>query len=241
MEGEGMSCPSFEEEIAHYVGGDLAQDEALAVEQHLRNCAGCAELAGGLQDDREWLASRPPEAVAMDFAALRRQIRQEIRRPRPTRRWLPALVAAAAILAVWLVATNRRTPSAPRLAPADTKYAGAAPLPDGRGSTPDAPPKRDRKKRELAGGAACPTTADTGLVFGGAGGASCAPRAFKASGPIPPQTDLTLEAAMRMFQQLNPEAPPPPAASDSPVEMQIATRDPNVTIILVQEANGDSR
>jgi anti-sigma factor RsiW len=56
-----------------------------------------------------------------------------------------------------------------------------------------------------------------------------------------PQPDLTLEAAIRMFHQLEPEPPPPPTGSDSPVEMRISTLNPNVTIILLQASNGDSQ
>jgi anti-sigma factor RsiW len=54
------------------------------------------------------------------------------------------------------------------------------------------------------------------------------------AGPAP----LSLEAAIRAFDDLQ---PPPPAGSDSPVEMRLATRDPRVTIILLQESNGDSQ
>jgi hypothetical protein len=42
-----------------------------------------------------------------------------------------------------------------------------------------------------------------------------------------------------MFQALEPESAPPPG-SVSPVEIRIATRDPNVTIILLHESKGDS-
>ena len=57
--------------------------------------------------------------------------------------------------------------------------------------------------------------------------------------PHPAAPDLTLEEAIAMFQQLEP--PPPPPGSDSPVEMHLSTSDPNVTIIILEPSNGDSR
>jgi hypothetical protein len=50
--------------------------------------------------------------------------------------------------------------------------------------------------------------------------------------------DITLEDAMRMLAELEP--PEMPEGSDSPVEMRIVTRDPNVTITVVQETKGGS-
>ena len=75
-----MRCAGFEERIVGYLGGDLTPAEALAVEQHLRACTDCAELARGLEADRAWLASRPPEIAEGDFAAMRREIRHRVTR-----------------------------------------------------------------------------------------------------------------------------------------------------------------
>jgi hypothetical protein len=103
-----MICGGFEEPIARYVGGDLTAEEAVALEHHLRVCADCAELARALEGDRAWLACRPPEAVDIDYLAMRREIRRELARPRRDWKWLA--VAAAILLAVGLAATLRRTP-----------------------------------------------------------------------------------------------------------------------------------
>lgn len=103
-----MRCAEFEERIARYVGGDLGPEEGASVEQHLRVCAECAELARGLDDDRAWLASRPPETAEVDFVAMRRSIRREIARPRRGWKWLAA--AAAILLAVGVGSTVRRAP-----------------------------------------------------------------------------------------------------------------------------------
>jgi anti-sigma factor RsiW len=169
-----MTCAGFEDRIARYVGGDLAPEEAALVEQHLRSCAECAELARGLEEDRVWLASRPPETADVDFAAMRREIRREIARPRWGWKWLAA--AAAILLAVALTTTLRRTP-VPRkvMAPVVAHAVAEAPR------RPLTPAKHAIRKRRT---------------------------------------------------------PAPQAEPDSPVEIRIATRDPNVTIILVHEYKG---
>jgi len=57
-----------------------------------------------------------------------------------------------------------------------------------------------------------------------------------------PQKRLTLEEAMRMFEELEPtQTPPDPDVSESPLEVRIATVDPTVTIILLPESKGDSQ
>ena len=204
-----MSCRAFEETIARYVGGDLAPEEARPVERHLRGCAVCAELARELEEDRGRLSTRPPEAGDVDYAAMRRRIRQQIaiRQPR-SRRLLPALLTAATILLAAAVATIRRAPQ--RIAP-PTQIA----------QLPAAP-----VERTLAPAQARPLRR------------SRPARTARAAQPPP---ELTLEAAMRMFQELEPAPLAPPTGSDSPVEMRIATRNPNVTIILLQETKGDSQ
>jgi hypothetical protein len=65
-----MTCAKFEERIARHVGGDLARSEAAAVEQHLRACARCAELARELEEDRVRLACRPPGTAQVGRATL---------------------------------------------------------------------------------------------------------------------------------------------------------------------------
>jgi len=103
-----MKCAEFEERIAFYAGGDLAADQRPAVEEHLRVCSGCAALARELEEDRAWLASRPPETAEADFAAVRREIRRKIERPRWIWKWI---AAAAAVLLVCAVVVNvRRAP-----------------------------------------------------------------------------------------------------------------------------------
>jgi predicted anti-sigma-YlaC factor YlaD len=103
-----MTCPEFEERIARYVGGDLEASDESVVEQHLRVCSDCAELARELEEDRPRLASRPPEIAEVDFAAMRREIRREITRRRWEWKWIAA--AAAILLAVGVATVPKRAP-----------------------------------------------------------------------------------------------------------------------------------
>jgi anti-sigma factor RsiW len=217
-----MNCADFEERIALNAGGELGVEEAARVEQHLRTCAECAELARGLVEDRAWLASRPPEAAEVDFAAMRREIRREITRPRRNWKWLAA--AAAILLAVGLAASLRKTPA--------RTVAVALPNRSLTVTAENAAPRkspilsRDRKGAVLHRLPHVPSHVGvTGTLM--------------ESSTQSPEPELTLESAIRTFQALDPESAPPPASS-SPVEIRIATRDPNVTIILLHESKGDS-
>ena len=106
-----MTCAEFEERIALYVGGDLAPSEWPAVQEHLRVCSDCATLARELEEDRAWLASRPPETADVDFAAMRREIRRKIDRPRWIWKWIAA--AAAVLLAVGVAWRVKERPLPP--------------------------------------------------------------------------------------------------------------------------------
>jgi anti-sigma factor RsiW len=210
-----VSCPAFEERVARYVGGDLAREEALAVERHLRSCAGCAELARGLEEDRMWISSRPPETSDIDYAAIRQRIRHGIAAgQRRSRRWLPGLLAAAAMtLAVAMVMVHR----APKRLAVTALVAHVAPA-DLERAVAEGPAVMKKRRSRTKG-----------------------PGVRPANNSEAPQ-EITLETAIRMFQELEPGPPePPPGGSDSPVEMQLSTGNPNVTIILLQESKGDSQ
>jgi anti-sigma factor RsiW len=181
-----MMCPQFEERIAQYVGGDLPAGEAVAVEQHLRQCSDCAELARALEDDREWLASRPLEAVDIDFLAMRQAIRRETVRPRFPWKW--AAIAAAILMAVGLATMPRKAPD---------RFL----------------PNRDRE------GADIPNV--SGLDRSLAVAARKAPVVVR-------KTKQVVAPRLRVAE----------AEGDPSIEIRIATRDPNVTIILLHESKG---
>jgi hypothetical protein len=212
-----MTCAGFEERIALWVGGDLAPEEAAAVEQHVAACADCAGLARGLEEDRAWLASGPPETAEVDFAAMRREIRRSTVRPRRDWMWL---AAAAAILLAVGVSTLRRMPARVAVAPNRSLTVTAQ----------NAAPRQNPIRRQSPILHQSPIPHQNPIL------------SRDRKGAVPsqaPEPQLTLEDATRMFQALDSESAPPPGPV-SPVEIRIATRDPNVTIILLHESKGDS-
>ena len=171
-----MICTGKEERIAQYVGGDLVPEEAAGIERHLQGCAACADLARGMEQDAEWLASRPPELAEVDFAAMRREIRREIARPRWGWRWVAAAAAVVLLTVAVSITPDRRLPRK-----SEPSIAQSNPQPAAPPNVAAVTPKRPRRVKRIE--------------------------------PIPPVTD-------------------------SPVTIRIATRDPNVTIILLHESKG---
>jgi anti-sigma factor RsiW len=134
-----MSC-GWEQRVALYAGGDLDAAEASTVERHVAGCRECAALARDLESDREMLRSAPPQLAEVDFAEMCHGVVGRTRRPR----LVPAMLAAAAVvaaLAIGLTRHNRERPVPPpppvvvaRVAPPVAVVAPTAPLPNGRGS-----------------------------------------------------------------------------------------------------------
>jgi hypothetical protein len=50
-----MNCTAWEERIALHAGGDLPAGEAVEVERHLGECAGCQVLWSGLRESLDTL------------------------------------------------------------------------------------------------------------------------------------------------------------------------------------------
>jgi len=171
-----MMCAGNEERIARYLGGDLAPEEAVLIERHLQDCGACGELARGMEQDREWLASRPPELAEVDFAAMRREIRREIARPRWGWKW----VAAAAGMALLALGVALYRPPVPRKSEPSMAQTNPPPAPPAN-VVATVTPKRPRRVKRIE---------------------------------------------------------PLPRGTESPVQIRIATRDPNVTIILLHESKG---
>lgn len=126
-----MNCAKWEERVALYLGGDLASDEAAAVERHLSECTGCQVFAGGMRESLALLReAHADELPAAAYAAVRARVLEKVQR-RSARGWIFALAAAAAfatlLAIVWMrpskpvVVAHRGTsarPEAPVIAPA---------------------------------------------------------------------------------------------------------------------------
>jgi len=112
-----MNCVEWEEKIALYVGGELAESAAAEVEQHLGQCVGCQVFASGMQQSLEWLKSAHQDDLPAEahFAAVRARVLAELA-PRTSRRvWWWALAAgtvalAAAVLVIFSLRAPRATP-----------------------------------------------------------------------------------------------------------------------------------
>jgi hypothetical protein len=210
-----MNCLPFEEDIARYVDGSLDADGVRSVVEHLRECPDCAAFAEAMEGDRQALRAEPPEMADVDFVGLRAGIRRRIvERPWPVR-WMPALLAAAAILVLvlwrpWI----RPGVEVARVGP-PIAVKSERPLPNGRGSAPSrAATVRERRT----------------------------PRAAKIvrkpAAPVVPQPDPALEAALQEF--LAAEKAPKAMPEPSPDEIRIVSSDANVVLILLQQTSGAS-
>src|SRR5579863_874451 len=97
-----MNCREWEERVAE---GDPEAAE------HLRDCPSCAALAHGLARDARLLQTLPPEAFAVDYAAIRAAARkgavQRSKRPKV----LAVLAVAAALLLTVKLPPHRRPPA----------------------------------------------------------------------------------------------------------------------------------
>ncbi|MGO9256185.1 MAG: hypothetical protein ACLQU1_07790 [Bryobacteraceae bacterium] len=190
-----MNCAAWEERILQELEG-AADAEAAA---HLRNCPACAAFARELAEDTRVLQMAPPEAAAVDYAAIRAVARREALRRRRRRRLLAALAVAAAVLLASRLPLHRELPrtvhivSAPPPAAPVANVAPVAPVPAVHAAVP-----RRRK----------------------------------------PQSDLDRQFAEYLRSLDESRHPATPPATDSPVVMRIATNNPNVTIILLQESKG---
>lgn len=93
-----MEHPIFEE-LMSYMDGELQEERAAAVEEHLRDCPECAALLRSQTSmEAEWrdAFSYPPDE---EFRSLEERLRRSMRR-RPS--WLGVLPVAAAVAAVLL-------------------------------------------------------------------------------------------------------------------------------------------
>ena len=132
-----MNCREWEERVA---GGDPEAAE------HLRDCPSCAALADGLARDARMLQTLPPEAFAVDYAAIRAAARKgAVQRSRRVKVLAVLAVAAAVLLTVKL--PLHRQPPAPvaivSAPPPAVEVARAAP------AVSSTVPKVQRRRRNL--------------------------------------------------------------------------------------------
>jgi anti-sigma factor RsiW len=130
-----MNSHHVTELLPLWVGGDLTDRDALAVEAHLRQCAACRAVADSLGDSRQWLlgGTEAPYTAEERMAfrnAVMTQIRAEAgvrRAPRFNRTSRPWLLAAAALLLAMGThrLAKRPSPVEPPFTP--TPVAGVAP------------------------------------------------------------------------------------------------------------------
>jgi hypothetical protein len=109
-----MNCREYEEPIALWAGGDLAQDEAARVQAHVEICERCRAFAAEMRECRAGLTElrdAPPMSVR---AAVMARIAE------PRRNWMwwwkpaaAAFAAGAAGFAIWLQGLDGSIPAPP--------------------------------------------------------------------------------------------------------------------------------
>ena len=126
-----MNCAGWHEKLALFSGGDLAANEAAAVEAHLAKCAECRVFEQGLTETREMLLSL--RAVdETEVAAMRSRVFRQLReRKRPAMlAWLPYAAAIAALVfgtTLWRSRVERPVREA-RVVPAKAAVVDAPPV-----------------------------------------------------------------------------------------------------------------
>ncbi len=108
-----MNCQDWEGRILLSLEG--ADDADVA--GHLRECPACASFAAALAADARMLRLEPPEAAAVDYAAMRAAARRESVRRSWRPRVLAGLAAAATILLASRLAVHRDLPQTAHVAP----------------------------------------------------------------------------------------------------------------------------
>ena len=113
-----MTCTRYETDLALYVEHDLADADAAAVETHLRECATCPPFLAELRASQAWVKDLAAEELDSEaLAAMRVRTIVAAARARRSRRprWVPAWVAAAAVILalgtlVWVALVSRTRP-----------------------------------------------------------------------------------------------------------------------------------
>ena len=114
-----MRCAVWEERVALHAGGDLTGADAVEVERHLGECAGCQVLWSGVRESLAVLQAAHAELPsAAHFNAVRSRVMAELERgARPWLRlaWISGVGVAAGLLLLAALWPARVVPEAPRL------------------------------------------------------------------------------------------------------------------------------
>lgn len=111
-------CESFAADLAPFLAGELGEERALRLDEHLRACGACRAELDEMRAADEALdaeAARVPRDVPMPDT-LRRRVAGKLRRRSLVRRpvfLVPAGVAAGLLLAVWLLTPDRSPETVP--------------------------------------------------------------------------------------------------------------------------------
>ena len=104
-----MKCSVCEARLAPYLEGDASPDVVRAVEEHLRDCAACRELASAMRAVELRLAGLPGIEARHDFTATVMTAIAALPAPKPARvriRWFVGYLAAAWAALIALTATH---------------------------------------------------------------------------------------------------------------------------------------
>jgi hypothetical protein len=101
-----MNCANARSHLPLLTYGDLAPDEARAVQQHLAGCPECRREFACLQEVRHALDAVPAPAVRVDLPRLYQEA--AARQARRARRWRRAALAGLAVAALVVLAFGLR-------------------------------------------------------------------------------------------------------------------------------------
>jgi hypothetical protein len=113
-----MDCSRYESQLALYAGSDLAEDAARELEEHLRLCPGCRELAEELARSQAALRRLGEEYIpGQVFVDVRRRVMAEVGSRRPswlsTLGWRYAVTTAGLALLMAAISLTYRPPVPP--------------------------------------------------------------------------------------------------------------------------------
>ncbi len=214
-----MTCRGQERRLSLYVEDDLPDRDAAALQTHLEECEPCRGFLRELRSSQTALKELAAEPLDEDaLAAVRLRVRwayrQGPRHPRAAMYWAIAASLMAAIGGlVWLRAREARSPAPPLLAAVSKATPSWAPTRAEAAPRAVSGPRPARRRQDstIRAGALSPEDADQ------------LARAVVAVSQIESVEDATA---------------PPPAPSDRPPLMRLATSDPDIVIYWQLESDG---